>query len=302
MRFSIYLPGLLSLVLAATARADLAVLACEPEWAALAREIGGDRVRVDSATIASQDPHHVQARPSLIAKARRADLLVCTGAGLEEGWLPLLLRKSGNAAIQPGRPGHLMLAERLELREIPAELDRAQGDIHAAGNPHVQTDPRNIAHAAGLIGDRLASLDPDNAETYRDRQQSFVRRWNEAEQRWLELARPLRDLPVVVHHRSWIYLQDWLGLDEVAALEPIPGIPPGSGHLAEVLERVGQAGARVIIRSQYEDARAAEWLADRSGIPAVVLPSTVGGTSDAGDLFSWFPAIIGRLLVAVAAP
>jgi zinc/manganese transport system substrate-binding protein len=134
------------------ARAALNVFACEPEWAALAKEIGGQRVAVASATTAQQDPHHVEARPSLIAHMRRADLLVCTGAELETGWLPVLLARSGNAKVQPGKPGYFEAAAFVELLDVPTTVDRSHGDIHAAGNPHVHTDPRRLA----IIAERLA--------------------------------------------------------------------------------------------------------------------------------------------------
>ena len=128
--------------------AALRVFACEPEWGALAQELGGDLVDVSVATTALQDPHQIQAKPSLIARARNADLVVCTGAELEIGWLPVLLQQSGNAKVQPGQPGNFAAADYVRKLEVPTQLDRSQGDVHAAGNPHIQTDPRNIAQVA----------------------------------------------------------------------------------------------------------------------------------------------------------
>src|SRR5947208_10561326 len=138
----------------------LEVFACEPEWAALATELGGDKVEVFSATTARQDPHQIQARPALIARLRSADLVVCTGAELEIGWMPVLLRQAANARVQPGTPGYMEAAPQVRMLEVPARLDRAEGDIHAAGNPHIQTDPRNIVAVAAALARRMAEIDP----------------------------------------------------------------------------------------------------------------------------------------------
>jgi zinc/manganese transport system substrate-binding protein len=171
--------------------AALRVFACEPEWAALIKELAGDKVKVDTATRPGQDPHYVQARPSLISKIRRADLLVCTGADLEAGWLPLLLRKGNNKRILIGHPGHLMIADTVQLKEKPVKLDRSEGDVHAAGNPHLQTDPRNMLSAATAIVDRLVQLDHDNATLYRNNLTAFKDRWQEAVLEWQLMAIPL---------------------------------------------------------------------------------------------------------------
>lgn len=275
------------------------VLACEPEWGALARELGGERVRVQEATHALQDPHHIEARPSLIARARNAELLVCTGAELEAGWLPLLLRQSGNAAIQPGRPGYFEATAQVPRLEVPARLDRADGDIHPGGNPHIQLDPRNIARVAEALARRLAELDPAGAGVYQARQQDFARRWQQAMQRWEAQAAPLRGVPVVVQHRAFPYLSAWLGLREVATLEPRPGIEPSSAHLAAVLEQLRQQPARMVLRAAYQNDRPTQWIARKSGMPAVELPYTVGGSEAAGDLFGLFDDTLRRLLEAL---
>lgn len=278
--------------------AALRVFACEPEWGALAGELGGEHVEVMVATNPRQDPHYVQARPSLIAKMRRADLLVCSGAELEAGWLPVLLRKGGNRNILAGAPGHLMMADFIQLKEKPLKLDRSEGDIHADGNPHFQTDPRNMLPAANAITSRMAQLDTDNAAYYQERLVDFQHRWQKALAGWEHAALPLRGLPIVVYHRSWVYLEDWLGLKEVAALEPKPGIPPGSRDLADVLNRTQDVTGLVIIHSQYQSSKSIKWLAGKTGAPVVVLPSTVGGTPAADDLFNWYGDLLRRLLDA----
>jgi zinc/manganese transport system substrate-binding protein len=280
------------------AQAAIKVLACEPEWGALVQELAGDKASVYVATTGLQDPHHIQARPSLVAAARNTELLVCTGAELEVGWLPLLIRQSGNGAIQPGKPGHFEAAAFVRKLEVPERLDRADGDVHAAGNPHIQTDPRNVLLVAEPLARRLAEIDPANAPTYRARSADFTARWKTAIQRWEKEAAPLRGTSIVVQHKAFPYLEQWLGLAEVAVLEPKPGVDPTSAHLSAVLASLQTRPARMIVRAAYNDGRGAEWLAERTRLPVVVLAFTVGGNDQAKDLFSLFDDTIGRLLKA----
>jgi zinc/manganese transport system substrate-binding protein len=291
--------ALLCALVALHAHAGLKVLACEPEWGALVQELAGDKASVYTATTGLQDPHHIQARPSLVAAARGTDLLVCTGAELEVGWLPVLIRQSGNSAIQPGKPGNFEAAAYVRKLEVPDRLDRADGDVHAAGNPHIQTDPRNILLVAGPLAQRLAELDPANAQTYRGRLADFTARWKVAIARWEKEAAPLRGTPIVVQHKAFPYLEQWLGLVQVAALEPKPGVEPTSTHLSAVLAGLQTRPAKMILRAAYNDGRGAEWLAERTRLPIVVLPFTVGGDDEAKDLFSLFDDTVQRLLKAL---
>jgi zinc/manganese transport system substrate-binding protein len=280
---------------AAPARAALEVFTCEPEWAALAGELGGNLVAAEPATTPQQDPHYIQARPSLIAKVRRAGLVLCTGADLEVGWLPLLLRQAGNASVQPGQPGYMTASDYVDLLDKPASLDRSQGDVHPYGNPHVQTDPRNIGKVAAALAERLAMLDPANAATYQSRHAEFQVRWQSALERWTAAIAPLRGQQVVTHHKGWVYLENWVGLVEVGNLEPKPGLPASAAHLAELLGQIRNKQVAVIIRSVYEDGKASEWLAGRTSIPYVVLPHTVGSVPGADDLFGMFDVIVTTL-------
>jgi zinc/manganese transport system substrate-binding protein len=296
---AIALSFLLPLALwAAPAQAAMRVFACEPEWAALTKELGGDLVDVTSATTALQDPHQIQAKPSLIARVRNADLVVCTGAELEIGWLPPLLQQSGNAKVQPGQAGNFAAADFVRKLEIPTQLDRSQGDVHAAGNPHIQTDPRNIAAVAGALGARLAQVDPLHVAQYADRQAAFMQRWRQAMTRWATEAAPLRGAPVVSQHKAFAYLYDWLGMKEVAVLEPKPGVEPTPSHLQEVLATLKARPAKMVIYSAYLDPRPSEWLSKNAGIPAVKVPFTVGGTDGAKDLFGLFDDTVARLVNA----
>ena len=278
------------------ATAALQVFATVPEWAALAREIGGDKVNVFSATTALQDPHRIEARPSLLAKARRAQLVVATGAELEVGWLPLVLRDSGNAEIQSGRPGYFEAARYVSMLDVPVVLDRTHGDVHAAGNPHIQLDPRNLFRIGEALAGRMGELDPPNAGAYQAGYKAFAEKWRLAIARWEKEAAPLRGVPVLVHHASFIYLSNWLGLKETATLEPKPGIEPTSGHLTGLLARQQATPAKMVLRTAYQSDGPSLWIAGKAGIPAVMLPFTVGGTPEAGDLFGLFDDTIRRLL------
>ena len=293
---------LLTAILAAAAPPVLAALnifACEPEWGALAQELAGERAKIYVATTGLQDPHRIEARPSLIARARSADLLVCTGAELETGWLPLVQQQSGNARIQAGQPGYFEAARFVDLMEKPAQLDRSLGDIHAEGNPHVHMHPANIAKVASALTERMGQIDSQEKAYYASRRDTFLVRWREATARWEKEAAPLKGLPVVVHHRDLAYLNAWLGLREVGSLEPKPGMPPGSAHLAELLERQKRDPAKAVTRAAYNDPRPSEWLASRAGIPVVVLPFTIGGNEQAKDLFSLYDDTLARLLAVL---
>lgn len=283
----------------APAWAALEVFACTPEWGALARELGGDQASVYTATTALQDPHRIEARPSLIARARRADLVVCNGAELEAGWLPQVLAQSGNARIQRGRPGYFEAASAARLIEVPARVDRALGDVHASGNPHLHLDPYNIARVAQALAARMGLADAAHAAYYLERERDFQARWREATLRWERMAVPLRGAPLVVYHKDLSYLIAWLGMREAGALEPKPGLPPGTAHLAALLAQLQRAPARMVVRSAYSDPRPAQWLAEQARLPSVLLPFTVGGTERATDLFAMYDDTIERLLAGL---
>ena len=283
-------------MVALPALAALNVFATMPEWAALTEELGGDKVKIYAATNALQDAHHVEAKPSLIARARSADLVVATGAELEIGWLPLITQQAGNPKIQPGKPGYFEATAYVTLLEKPTRLDRAEGDVHPGGNPHIQTDPRNIGRVAGPLAARLADLDPENATYYQARYKAFADRWNAAVAKWEKQAAPLRGTPILVQHKAFTYLEVWLGLNEVAALEPKPGVEPTTAHLTEVLATLQRQPVKMVIRAAYQSDRASLWIAERAKINAVVLPFTVGGDDAAKDLYGLYEDTIARLL------
>jgi len=280
------------------AHAAIKVLATTSDWGSLVTELGGDKVNVYTATSALQDVHRVDAKPSLVARARSADLIVATGAELEIGWLPVLLQESGNSKIQPGAPGYFEITSALRLLDIPTAVDRSMGDVHPLGNPHVQLDPRNIATAAKALTARLAQVDAPNAAYYQQRGVDFQARWQQAMARWTALGATLKDVPVVVIHKDQTYLVRWLGLKELAAIEPKPGVPPSAGYLAGLVQKLGATPPRMILRNAYNDPQAADWLSERVKAPVVLLPFSVGGTPEAKDLFGLFDDTLNRLLAA----
>ncbi|MBK7425412.1 MAG: zinc ABC transporter substrate-binding protein [Propionivibrio sp.] len=280
------------------AHAALKVFATVPEWGALAQEIGGEQVKVYTATNGLQDPHRIDAKPSLIAQARSAQLVVATGAELEVGWLPVVIRESGNARIQPGQPGFFEAARYVTMLEIPAVLDRAHGDVHAGGNPHIQTDPRNLLKIGEALSARMAEIDPANALAYQSGYKVFADKLRSAIARWEKEAAPLRGVPILVQHRAFPYLQNWLGLKEIGSLEPKPGVEASSAYLAEILAQQAVQPAKMVIRPAYQYDTPSLWIAERAKIPAVTLPFTIGGTPEAKDLFSLYEDTLRRLLKA----
>ncbi|NQD38527.1 zinc ABC transporter solute-binding protein [Permianibacter sp. IMCC34836] len=273
----------------------LEVFACEQEWGALAQTLGGDKVSVYVATTAMQDIHTIDARPSLIAKLRRADLVVCSGADLEVGWLPQLQRQAGNSRVQSGN-GVLFAADTVSLLEKPGALDRAQGDVHPQGNPHVQFDPHRMLTVATALSARLVALDGANADGYRKNFASFKDSWEKAIARWEAAAAPLKGRNVVVQHSTFTYLLNWLGMNAVAMMEPKPGLPPTTAHLQEVLQIIKAQPVMAVMNATYQDARPSEWLSERAGIPMVSLPQSIGGDDKSTDLIAWYDNVIGLLL------
>jgi zinc/manganese transport system substrate-binding protein len=283
----------------ASANATIKVLATTADWGALTQELGGDKVNVYTATTAMQDVHRVEAKPSLVARARTADLLVATGAELEIGWLPVLAQESGNSKIQPGGSGYFEVVSALHLLEIPGKVDRSMGDIHPLGNPHVQLDPHNIALIAHALTAKLSQIDPSQAAYYAQKGKDFDARWDAAIKTWEAKAAPLKGTQVVIMHRDQAYLCHWLGLVELASIEPKPGVPPTAAYLGMLVGKLSATPPKLIMLNAYNDAKAAQWLSERVHAPAVVLPFSVGGSPEAKDLFGLFDDTINKLLAAV---
>ena len=286
-------------VLSSIAHADLKVFATVPEWGALAETLGGDKVKVFTATTGLQDPHRIQARPSLIAKARTTNLVIATGSGLEDGWLPVVQREANNPEILPNRPGYLAATQYVQMLDVPAVVDRTMGDVHAGGNPHIQTDPRNLLPIAKALSVRMQQLDPENAAYYQTQLNQFDQRWQANLQRWQKQAAPLRGVKVWYQHDGYPYMNAWLGLNQVGVLEPRPGVEPSSRQLADILQRQQSVQGRMVIASAYINDAPSTWLSEKAGIPVVVLPFTVGGNEQVKSLTALYDDTLQRLLSAL---
>ncbi len=290
----IVMGALCSAFLTSAANAQLNVFACEPEYAALAQEIAPE-AKIYSATSAMQDPHLVQARPSLIAKMRQADLVVCAGADLEIGWLPMLQMKASNNKVRSTDNGLFYAAEHIDTLDKLEHVDRSMGDVHAKGNPHLHFDPRRMLQVANALSEKMAALDPEGAAGYQAKLTDFTDRWQQAIPKWKEQAAGLKGKKVIAYHSSFRYLFNWLGIEQVADLEPKPGIPPSSSHLAKLVNRSQEGDVMAILVTSYQDERGANWLGERTDLPVLILPMSVGGNSDSTDLFSLYDSVITML-------
>ncbi len=278
----------------------LTVFACEPEWAALVRALA-PHAKVHTATHALQDPHHIEARPSLIAALRRADLAVCTGAELEAGWLPTLQQRSGNPRVQDRADGMLYASDHVVLIDPQPEGGGPfAGDVHAAGNPHVHLDPLRVLEVGEALTRRLQQLEPHLSEAHGQRWKAFEADWRQRIAKWEREAAPLRGMRVVAQHTTYAYLWQWLGIVQVADLEPRPGMPPTPGHLQRVLAQVRDQPPAAVIATTYQDRQPARWLATQLGdrVPMLALPATVTEGGDAPSLAALFDHLIAQLLAA----
>lgn len=293
--------ALFTLVLGA-ARADAAVIVVTttPDLAAITRQVGGARVEVKSLALPTQDPHFVDARPNLALLLNKADLLVLQGLELEIGWLPVLLAGARNPKIQAGSGGYLDASTSITPLEVPAgEVSRAQGDIHPSGNPHYLQDPRNGARVGKAVAERLGQIDPANAAEYHDRAARLEREATALASRLAEKASAIDAArrKVVVYHRSWTYLERWLGLTEIGAVEPKPGIPPDPGHVAQLLVTMRSQGARAILAEEYYPQTTTRLLAEKSRAALLVLP---GGPADGEAYLDHVQQVAERILASLA--
>jgi zinc/manganese transport system substrate-binding protein len=278
-----------------SAQAELNVFACEPEYGALIQTLA-PKAKVYSATTALQDPHQVQARPSLIAKMRQADLVVCAGADLEIGWLPMLQMKASNAEILSTENGLFFATDHVDTLDKLTQVDRSMGDVHAKGNPHVHFDPQLFLKVAQALTEKLKQLDEVNSDAYRQHLQDFSLRWQAASQEWVAKAAGLKGQKVIAYHTSFRYLFNWLGIEQVGDLEPKPGLPPSTSHLVKLIERAKQGDVSAIVMASYQDERGAMWLGERAELPVIILPMSIGGNEQSTDLFSLYDSVITLLL------
>jgi zinc/manganese transport system substrate-binding protein len=290
------------LLAAAPARAALNVVATTQDLAAIAQEIGGDKIKVAAVAKGYQDPHFVEAKPSFILALNRADLLIVVGRDLEAAWLPALITQSRNGRIQPGAAGYLDPSTSARILEIPSgAVTRAMGDVHALGNPHYWLDPENGRRIAKAIKDRLTQMDAANAAYYAEREADFGRRLSEAQQRWRALMAPHKGLKVITYHRSWANFVEAFGLDVVGYVEPKPGIPPTPQHTLDVINAMKAQNVKLILVEPYFDLKTPKSIAEKAGGRVLVLPPSVGGVPEASDYFKLFDTDIALLLDAIKA-
>jgi ABC-type Zn uptake system ZnuABC Zn-binding protein ZnuA len=297
------LPGLATLaILAAVARAGATVnvVATTEDLAALAREVGGDRVKVDALARGYQDPHFVEAKPSFILKLHSADLLVLVGRELEIGWLPPLVQQSRNAKVQAGADGYLDASLTVKILEIPTgQITRAMGDVHPLGNPHYWLDPGNGRHVAKAIVDKLSRMAPADAAYFASRYADFDKRLGEAERRWDSQMAPYKGLKVVTYHRSWPNFTDRFGLDVVGYVEPRPGIPPSPGHTLDLIAAMKRLSVKIIVVEPYFDLKTPNSIARETGARVLVLAPSVGAEPEVTDYLKLFDYNVNLVVSAI---
>ena len=276
------------------------IFACEPEWEALARELM-PHARVVSATHVLQDPHHIEARPALIAQLRQADLAICTGAGLEEGWLPVLQPRSGNPKVQDGGAGMFYAAAHVSLIDPQtATLNPFAGDIHPGGNPHLHLDPERLLQVSQALATTMVRLWPEQTPAIRSHQAAFDARWRERVAQWQLRAKGLRGQGVAAQHSTFAYLWRWLGMKQALDLEPKPGLSPTPGHLQSLLARWRTEPPLAVVVAQHQDPRAGRWLTEKAQPvrKLLVLPATIADPAAPQALDRWFDRLISELLSA----
>jgi zinc/manganese transport system substrate-binding protein len=287
---------------AVPSRAELNVVTSTEDLAALTREVGGDKVKIDSIGRGYQDPHFVEAKPSFILKLHSADLLVLVGRELEIGWLPPLIQQSRNAKIQVGAAGYLDASLTARILEIPTgQITRAMGDVHPLGNPHYWLDPENGRRIARAVEGRLAQLDPGNAAYYSARFADFDKRLAEAEQRWNAQMAPYRGLKIVTYHNSWPNFVDRFGLTVVGYVEPRPGIPPSPSHTLELIKAMRRDNVKIILVEPYFDRKTPDSIARETGGQVLLMLPSVGGEKQTTDYFALFDADVHLLVNALKA-
>ncbi|MDQ1354865.1 MAG: Zinc transporter solute-binding protein [Acidobacteriota bacterium] len=261
----------------------------------ITQRIGGDRLSVTSLAPGNLDPHFITPKPSFIARLRKADLLIINGGQLEIGWIPPVLQQANNPGIMPGSKGFLSLMEFIEPLDVNLNASRAQGDVHPEGNPHIQMDPYNIPLFAAAIKDELCRLDEDHCTDYQKNCDSFIRQWAEKTAEWDSSLARLNGVKVVEYHKLYEYLVHRYHIEVINTIEPLPGIPPSSRHIAEIIESIEKQNARLILQDVYHGSQVAKYISGKTGAKVVIIPHDVGAVKEVTDIFSLFDEITRRL-------
>jgi ABC-type Zn uptake system ZnuABC Zn-binding protein ZnuA len=300
LAFGLAVGAAAAIVWARPATAEVRVVATTEDLASLAREVGGDRVRVVALARGYQDPHAVDPKPSFILEISRADLVIAVGRELEIGWLPALLSSSRNARVQPGGVGYLDASLNVRILEIPTgQITRAMGDVHPQGNPHYWLDPGNGRLIAQAIRDKLTQLAPVDRAYFADRYSDFDRRLAAAEARWDTTLAPVKGARLVTYHRSWPNFMDRWGLNVIGYVEPKPGIPAPPSHLVDLIAEMKRQNVKLIVVEPYWSLRTPESLARQAGGLVLVLAPSVGGVKEATDYIQLFEYNVRALAAAL---
>jgi ABC-type Zn uptake system ZnuABC Zn-binding protein ZnuA len=299
-RLTVTIAATLALFVSANANAAVNVIASTQDLASIVKEVGGDKVTVDSLAKGYQDPHFVEAKPSFILKLHSADLLVAVGRELEIGWLPPLITQSRNSKIQPGAAGYLDASLNAKILDLPTgQVTRAMGDVHPQGNPHYWLDPGNGRHIAQAVQAKLAELSPGDAAYFAQRYADFDRRLAEGEKRWKAAMAPYKGLKVVSYHRSWPNFADAFGLDVIGYVEPKPGIPPSPAHTLDLEQEMKRQNVKIVLVEPYFDLKTPNAIGRDTGAEVLVMLPSVGGVKEAGDYFQLFDYDINLLVAAI---
>jgi zinc/manganese transport system substrate-binding protein len=296
------LGALLAASFPVTARAagPLNVVTTTEDLAAIAREVGADKIKAESLSRGYQDPHFVEAKPSFVLKLNKADLLIAVGRELEIGWLPPLITQSRNSRIQPGADRYLDASLTARILEIPTgQITRAMGDVHPAGNPHYWLDPENGKRIAKAIEGKLAAINPGDAAYFAQHEEDFEKRVSDGEKRWLAMMAPYKGTKVVTYHRSWPNFAERFGLDVIGYVEPKPGIPPSPSHTLEVIQAMKRQNVKIILVEPYFDTKTPNSIARETGAKVLVMPPSVGGEKEITDYIKLFDYDLKLLVDAI---
>jgi zinc/manganese transport system substrate-binding protein len=285
----------LGLLGAGTAEAKLKVVTTIQTFASVAKEIGGDKIEVASLSKGSQDPHFVDAKPSLASILSKADVLIYAGLELEIGWLPTLLTSAHNPAISEGGAGDFDASKYVKIVDVASTADRSLGDIHPAGNPHYFTSPKEMLRIARGMADKFKELDPDNASTYEDGYTAFETKVKKKMAEWEKKMAPYKGAKVVTYHKSWTYMIDWLGFVPVGYVEPKPGITPDPSYLASLVSTMKSEGVKAVLAESYYNPKISGLVAEKAGAKLLSLPANVGGDTGATDYVAMMDEIVTQL-------
>jgi len=300
MKYALLVVAALAVAAPVRAQGKLTVIATTEDLAAIAREVGGDRVGVESIARGYQDPHFVEAKPSFILKLQKADVLIVVGRELEIGWLPPLIQQSRNSKIQPGADGYLDASLQAQILEMPTgQITRAMGDVHPLGNPHYWLDPENGKRIAKEIADKFSAARPNDRAGFEQRLADFTTRLDAAEKRWLAQMAPYKGTKIVTYHRSFPNFSERFGLDIVGYVEPRPGIPPTPQHTLDLINEMKRQNVKIVLVEPYFDLKTPNSIGRETGAQVLVMPPSVGGTKEAGDYFKLFDYDIMLLVDAI---